>query len=434
MAYMSGFGNEFQTEALPGALPAGRNSPQRCPYGLYAEQLSGSSFTAPQGANRRAWLYRIRPSVAHLGCFREYVAPLWTSAPVRMTEAPLIGPCRWGPFPFPPGEVSLIEGVRAVTFCGAADSRSGMTAGVYFATRSMRDEFFYDADGELLLIPQSGALDVATELGLVDVSPGEICVIPRGVKFSVSLSSSTARGYFCENFGAPFTLPNRGVIGANGLANARDFLTPTAKFDDYERPCRLSVKSDGRFYVADIGHSPLDVVAWHGNYAPYKYDLRNFCPMGALRFDHPDPSINCVLTSPSSCEGVGDVDLIVFPDRWQVAEDTFRPPWFHMNVMSEFMGLIFGAYDAKGVGFEPGGASLHNAMFPHGPDAAAVRSATVAELAPSKLEDTLAFMLETRLPQHVTDYAARIETRQGDYADCWKDLPKRFDGTLRGRE
>ncbi|MEK4035579.1 homogentisate 1,2-dioxygenase [Methylocystis sp. IM2] len=430
--YMSGFGNEFETEALPGALPRGRNSPQRCPYGLYAEQISGSAFTAPPGANRRSWLYRIRPSVLHARNFYSVDAPFWRTAPSReQTERP-IAQLRWGAIPLPDEKLCFIEGVRTMTTCGDADSRLGMSAGVFLVTESMKEQYFYDADGELLILPQQGGLIFETEFGSIEVEPGELCVIPRGVKFRARLRDSPVRGYLCENYGAPFTLPYRGVIGANGLANARDFLTPAAAYEDDAHPGRLTVKWGGGFYACDLDHSPLDVVAWHGNYAPHKYDLRRFSPMGPLLFDHPDPSIFCVLTSPSSQPGVGDVDFVIFPERWQVAEDTFRPPWFHLNVMSEFMGLIFGAYDAKPEGFAPGGASLHNAMLPHGPDADAVAAATTAPLSPAKLEKTLAFMFETRLPQHPTAYSLALDTLETDYAACWSALPKRFDGTPGG--
>jgi homogentisate 1,2-dioxygenase len=430
--YMSGFGNEFETEALTGALPKGRNSPQRCPYGLYAEQLSGSAFTAPPGVNRRSWLYRIRPSVLHGRRFRFADVPLWKTAPSRAQIEKPIAQTRWGPVPLPAEAYDFVDGIRTMTTCGDADACVGMSAGVFFVTQSMSDHFFYDADGELLIVPQQGALVFRTEFGVIEAGPGEIVVIPRGVKFQTRLRDSAARGYVCENYGAPFTLPNRGVIGANGLANSRDFLTPVAAFEDDEHRARLSVKWGGRFYACELDHSPLDVVAWHGNYAPYKYDLRRFSPVGALLFDHPDPSIFCVLTSPSTQPGVGDIDFAIFPERWQVAEDTFRPPWFHLNVMSEFMGLIFGAYDAKPGGFAPGGVSLHNAMLPHGPDADAVAAATKAPSTPAKLENTLAFMFETRLPQHPTDYALSLDMLDESYTDCWSALPKRFDGTPGG--
>jgi homogentisate 1,2-dioxygenase len=429
--YMSGFGNEFETEALPGALPIGRNSPQRCPYGLYAEQLSGSAFTALAGTNRRSWLYRIRPSVLHARRFSPRSASLWKTAPARPAAA-VIDQMRWGAPPLPDEPVTFIDGVRTMTTCGDADARLGMSAGIYLATRQMDDDYFYDADGELLIVPQQGRLLLETEMGKLTAAPGEICILPRGVKFRVMLPDGVARGYLCENYGALLTLPNRGVIGANGLASARDFLTPVAAFEDKERPCRLTIKWGGVLHACDLDHSPLDVVAWHGNYAPYKYDLARFSPVGALRVDHPDPSIFCVLTSPSTQPGVGDLDFVIFPERWQVAEDTFRPPWFHLNAMSEFMGLVFGAYDAKASGFEPGGMSLHNAMLPHGPDADAAAAAMVAPSTPAKLENTLAFMFETRLPQHPTEYALTLETLQPDYADCWSALPKRFNGTPGG--
>jgi homogentisate 1,2-dioxygenase len=427
-AYMRGFGNDFETEALPGALPRGQNSPQRCSYGLYAEQLSGSAFTAPRGANQRSWLYRIRPSVLHARRFEKTEYPNWATAPMRSDSSAAIGQLRWGPVPFPDEPLDFIAGVRTLTTAGDADARSGMSAGLYFVTKSMTNDYFYNADGELLLVPQQGELVFFTEFGRIEAAAGEICVIPRGVKFKVELVKGPARGYMCENYGAPFTLPNRGPIGANCLANQRDFQTPVAAFEDEEGPHRLTVKWNGAFHVCKMHHSPLDVVGWHGNYAPYKYDLRTFSPVGALLFDHPDPSIFSVLTSPSGDDGVGNVDFVIFPERWQVAEHTFRPPWYHVNIMSEFMGLIFGRYDAKEEGFLPGGASLHNSMLPHGPDAMAFEQASKAELKPVKLENTLAFMFESRLPQHPTPYALALKTLQTDYAECWSGLRKHFNG------
>lgn len=428
-AYMTGFGNEFASEALPGALPDGQNSPQRCPYGLYAEQLSGSAFTAPRALNWRSWLYRIRPSVLHARRFSPVAHRHWRSSP-EFEAGGAVGPLRWGPPRIPSERLTFIEGVRSMTVAGDVHMRCGMSANLYFATASMEDEYFYDADGELLIVPQQGGLAIFTEFGSLDIVPGEIAVIPSGVKFKVALHDEPSRGYVCENFGSPFVLPNLGVVGANGLASPRDFQTPVAAFEDKETPCRLTVKWGGAFNVCEIGHSPLDVVAWHGNYAPYKYDLRKFVPVGSVLIDHPDPSIFTVLTSPSMEAGTGAVDFVIFPPRWQVAEHTFRPPWFHMNVMSEFMGLIFGRYDAKGEGFEPGGASLHNRFLPHGPDAAAFEQAAQAELKPQKLDDTLAFMFETRIAQHPTRYALALDTLQQEYAECWSGLPKRFDGKL----
>jgi homogentisate 1,2-dioxygenase len=427
--YQSGFGNGFETEALPGALPVGRNSPQRCAYGLYAEQISGSPFTAPRASNERSWLYRIRPTVAHWGGLRRAAQGYWRTAPCVEVE-PAPAPMRWDPLPFPESSVSLIEGMHTVTVAGDAGSQAGMGAHVYVATRSMTDEYFYNADGELLFVPQHGALCLRTEFGVIDVAPGEIAVVPRGVKFSAGLPAGPARGYVCENYGGAFTLPERGPIGANCLANPRDFLTPVAAYEDRDAPCRLTVKWGGVLWETVLDHSPLDVVAWHGNYAPYKYDLRRFSPIGPLLFDHADPSIFTTLTSPSETPGTANVDFVIFPDRWAVAENTFRPPWYHLNVMSEFMGLIYGAYDAKPQGFVPGGFSLHNTMLPHGPDRDAFQAASTAELKPHKLQNTLAFMFETRFPQRVTAFAAQAAQLQADYGTYGSRLEKRFDPSL----
>ena len=427
--YISGFGNGFETEALPGALPIGRNSPQKCPYGLYAEQLSGSPFTAPRTTNERSWLYRIRPTVAHWGRFRKADARLWRTAPAAEIELP-IAPMRWDPLPFPATPMSFIEGMHTITTAGDAGSQAGMGAHVYLATRSMADEYFYNADGEMLVVPQEGGLRFCTEFGVIDAAPGEAVVIPRGVKIRVELHGAAARGYVCENYGGAFSLPERGPIGANCMANPRDFLTPVAAYEDREVPGVMSVKWGGTLWSADIAQSPLDVVAWHGNYAPYKYDLRKYSPVGPMLFDHADPSIFTVLTSPSETPGTANIDFVLFSDRWLVAEGTFRPPWYHMNVMSEFMGLIYGQYDAKtGGGFVPGGISLHNCMLPHGPDTNAFEKASNAELQPHKLEGTMAFMFETRFPQRVTAFAAGIAQFQSDYAAYGHSLRKHFDPT-----
>jgi homogentisate 1,2-dioxygenase len=427
-SYMSGFGNGFETEALPGALPIGRNSPQRCAYGLYAEQLSGSPFTAPRATNERTWLYRISPTIANWGDFQRVGIGRWVTAPAAAVDIP-IAPLRWSPIPIPETSMSFVEGIHTMTTAGDAEARNGMGAHMFFATRSMVDEYFYNADGELLILPHTGALRLCTEFGIIDVAPGEVAVVPRGVKMRVELSSGPARGYVCENYGAAFTLPERGPIGANCLANPRDFLTPVAAYEDRTVPSRLFVKWGGSLWAATIEHSPLDVVAWHGNYAPYKYDLRRYSPVGPVLYDHADPSIFTVLTSPSETPGTANIDFVIFPDRWMVAEKTFRPPWYHMNVMSEFMGLIYGQYDAKPQDFEPGGASLHNSMLPHGPDQEAFERASAADLKPQKLEGTLAFMFESRLPQRVTRFAAECPQLQKEYDRYGCALRRHFDPT-----
>ncbi|HEY8566397.1 MAG TPA: homogentisate 1,2-dioxygenase [Beijerinckiaceae bacterium] len=430
--YMSGFGNSFETEALPGALPVGRNSPQRAPYGLYAEQLSGSPFTAPQATNQRSWLYRIQPTVKHSGRYRKVDKGLIRSAPAARDESDLsLGQLRWSPVTIPDEALTFVTGLRTITTAGDTDTQVGMAVHLLLVTRSMEDEYVFNADGEFLIVAQEGRLRFRTEFGVIAIEPGEICVIPRGVIFAVDVPHGPARAYVCENYGGSFTLPDRGPIGANCLANPRDFLTPVAAYEDKEGPAHLFVKWGGELFATEIGQSPLDVVAWHGNYAPYKYDLRTFSPVGAIGFDHPDPSIFTVMTAPSETPGTANIDFVIFPERWMVAENTFRPPWYHRNLMSEFMGLIYGVYDAKPEGFTPGGFSLHNQMLPHGPDDKAFDHASNGELKPVKLTGTMAFMFETRFPQRVTAYAAGLPELQESYIDCWKGLKKQFDPNRR---
>ena len=425
--YMSGFGNTFETEALAGALPVGRNSPQKVNYGLYAEQLSGSPFTAPQASNQRSWLYRVRPSVRHAGRFQKVDRGLVRTAPERAERELPIGPLRWGPTPMPADALTFVTGLRTMTTAGDCDTHAGMAAHVALITASMVNETMFNADGEFLVVAQQNSLLFRTEFGAILIAPGEVAVIPRGVMFRVELVDGPARAYVCENYGGGFTLPDRGPIGANCLANPRDFLAPVAAYEDADVPTTLYVKWGGELYRTALPHSPIDVVAWHGNYYPYKYDLRRFSPVGAISFDHPDPSIFTVLTSPSETPGTANIDFVIFPERWAVAENTFRPPWYHRNIMSEFMGLVYGVYDAKPEGFVPGGMSLHNQMLPHGPDSDAFNHASNVELKPVKLTNTLAFMFETRFRQRVTTYAASLETLQDDYSDCWNGLKKHFN-------
>ena len=424
MNYQSGFANHFATEALPGALPQGRNSPQRCAYGLYAEQLSGTAFTAPRAANRRSWLYRIRPAAVH-GTFRRAADRSITSRFDEVEPSP--NQLRWNPLPIPTAPTDFVEGLHTVAGNGSPDLQSGCGIHWYVANRSMENRFFYDADGEVLIVPQQGRLRIATELGILEVTPQEIAVVPRGVRFRVDLLEGEARGYVCENFGAPLRLPDLGPIGSNGLANPRDFLTPVAAYEDREGDFELLAKFAGHLWSARIDHSPLDVVAWHGNYAPYKYDLRLFNTIGSISYDHPDPSIFLVLQSVSDTPGVDTLDFVIFPPRWLTMEDTFRPPWFHRNIASEFMGLIDGVYDAKAAGFVPGGASLHNCMSGHGPDAATFSAASQADTSrPQRISDTMAFMFETRSLLRPTAWALQSAQLQSDYAQCWQGLRKHF--------
>ncbi|HJQ45561.1 MAG TPA: homogentisate 1,2-dioxygenase [Amycolatopsis sp.] len=424
--YSAGFGNEHQSEAVPGALPVGRNSPQRAPLGLYAEQHSATAFTEPRAHNRRSWVYRIRPSAAHPR-FRPFPGGAVHSAPVTGGVADP-NRLRWTAPPLPAEPMDFVDGLFTVGANGDVVQRTGIGIHWYRATRSMADRYFVDADGELLLVPELGGLLLHTEYGRLRVTPGEIAVIGRGVRFRVDLLDDAARGYVCENYGRPFTLPELGPIGANGLAGARDFLYPVAAFEDREETVQVVQKFGGRLWAADYDHSPLDVVAWHGNHAAFKYDTARFNVMGTVTFDHPDPSIYTVLTSPSDTPGQANADFVIFAPRWLVGEDTFRPPWYHRNVMSEFMGLVKGVYDAKAEGFVPGGASLHNMWAAHGPDAETFEKASAQDLVPQKIDDTLAFMFETRWPVVTTDEARGAPFRQEDYDEAWTGVRRRFEG------
>jgi homogentisate 1,2-dioxygenase len=425
LRYLSGFGNEHATEAIAGALPVGRNSPQRAPLGLYAEQISGTSFTQPRQVNRRSWVYRITPSAAH-PAFRRIGNGLLRSAPL---EDGVVNPnrLRWEPMPVPDARTDFIDGLFTIGATGDPRTQAGVGIHWYVANASMTDRYFVDSDGELLLVPQQGRLRLNTEMGRLGIAPGEIAVIPRGIRFSVELADAQARGYIAENYGAALTLPERGPIGANGLANERDFLAPVAHYEERTEPVQVVQKFGGQLWAADYDHSPLDVVGWHGNYTPYKYDLAAFMSIGSISFDHPDPSIFTVLSSPTDTPGHANLDFVVFAPRWLVGENTFRPPWYHRNIMCEFMGLVRGVYDAKAEGFLPGGASLHTTFTSHGPDAATYQQASTAELAPQRLHDTLAFMFETRWSVTPTRQALEAGHLQPDYDSVWAHLPRNFE-------
>ncbi|MCX6131706.1 MAG: homogentisate 1,2-dioxygenase [Proteobacteria bacterium] len=423
--YQSGFGNHFASEVLPGALPEGQNSPQRPPYGLIAELLSGTAFTVPRAENQRSWLYRIRPSVLH-GEFK----PI---SPAYMRTAPdheLVNPAaqlRWDPLPIPAAKTDFVQGIVTFASNGDADSRVGSAVHMYACNQSMDNSYFQNADGDFLIVPQLGELEIRTEFGILDLRPGEIAVIQRGIKYQVKLLESQARGYICEVYGQHFQLPNLGPIGSNGLANPRDFETPVAWFEEKQGALRLQLKLGGNLFEAQLKHSPLDVVAWHGNYAPYKYDLKKFNTINTVSFDHPDPSIFTVLSSPTDHNGVANIDFVIFPPRWMVAQHTFRPPYFHRNLMSEYMGLIHGVYDAKPAGgFEPGGGSLHNCMLAHGPEQKALEMAMEADLQPQYMDHTLAFMFESIGLFRPSKFALEGGLLQKNYAACWQDIKPSF--------
>jgi homogentisate 1,2-dioxygenase len=424
--YYSGFGNHISTEAVAGALPVGQNSPQQVPFGLYAEQLSGTAFTAPRAENRRSWLYRLQPAANHPPYTQVEEKLLLRSAPFsdfKPGSSSSPNRLRWGPLPLPEQPTDWLGGLITYGGTGSVAAQSGVGIHLYAATVDM-DRSFFSSDGELLIVPQEGRLDIDTELGQINLAPLHVGLIPRGVKFRVRLPDGAARGYVCENYGALFRLPELGPVGANGLANPRDFETPVAWFEDVDGPHRTVQKFQGVLWETTLDHSPFDVVAWHGNLAPYRYNLTHFNTINTVSFDHPDPSIFTLLTSPSDMSGTANCDFVIFPPRWMVAENTFRPPWFHRNVMSEFMGLITGEYDAKEGGFAPGGAILHNQMSGHGPDQASYAKAVAAALHPHKITETMAFMFETRHVVRPTSWAVETPTMQLDYDSVWNGFEK----------
>ncbi|EDW63421.1 homogentisate 1,2-dioxygenase [Drosophila virilis] len=429
--YLTGFGGHFSSEdeRCPNSLPVAQNSPQQCPYGLYAEQLSGSAFTAPRSENVRTWLYRKLPSAVHKPfqpfSGAKYLSNNWGEQPPNPNQM------RWKPFDIPARDqksLTFVEGLHTV--CGAGDirARHGLAIHIYLCNVSMDDSAFYNSDGDFLIVPQEGILDITTELGRMTVAPNEICVIPQGIRFAVRVKSPS-RGYILEVFDGHFCLPDLGPIGANGLANPRDFETPVAWFDNTDfKEFRVISKYQGSLFEAEQEHTVFDVVAWHGNYVPYKYDLSKFMVINSVSFDHCDPSIFTVLTCPSLRPGTAIADFVIFPPRWSVQEHTFRPPYYHRNCMSEFMGLILGRYEAKEEGFAAGGATLHSMMTPHGPDAKCFDGASNAELKPERIaEGTQAFMFESSLSLAVTKWG--VETCQkldAQYYECWQALKNNF--------
>lgn len=422
--YQTGFGNEFATEAMAGALPEGQNSPQQPAFGLYAELVSGTPFTAPRSQNRRTWMYRIRPAAAHEP-FAEVDPGLMRSGPFDEVPAPPTQ-LRWDPLPIPGRHTDFVDGIVTLGGNGDPSVQSGVAIHWYAANAPMQDRFFYNADGELVLIPQQGRVRVFTELGIVEARPSEICVVPRGIRFRVELPDGPVRGLLVENYGMPLRLPDLGPIGSNGLANPRDFQTPVAAFEDRDGGFQLTAKFQGRLWSAAIGYSPLNVVAWHGNYAPYKYDLLRFVALSTVSVDHADPSIYTVLTAPTAVPGTANMDLVAFPPRWQVTEHTFRPPAFHRNVASELLFLVQGKYFGKGRGFSPGGVSLHNCMSGHGPDADTYERASTEKLEPEYLADTLTAMVETQLVMRPTKFALETELRQREYYQSWLKIKNQF--------
>ncbi|KAI9822498.1 MAG: hypothetical protein M1827_000217 [Pycnora praestabilis] len=429
--YQSGFGNTFESEAVPGTLPQGQNSPRNVRFGLYAEQMTASAFVAPRHLNRKAWLYRARPAVAHQG-FDDLPDNEDTESNF-MPINPRVHLCAqqlaWLPFDIPSGDdINFVEGIKTIAGSGEPTLREGIATHMYMANKSMNKQTYTNSDGDYLICPQQGSLDIQTEFGPLFVQPGEIVVLQRGQRFSVKLPDGPSRGYILEIWGSNFELPELGPLGANGLANARDFLHPTAKYEVTKHDSWQCIyKLGGKYFKSKQEHSPFDVVAWHGNYVPYKYDLTKFVNVGSISVDHIDPSIFCVLTARSRDPAAPLADFLIFSPRWDVASHTYRPPYYHRNVASEFMGLLYGGYGGRSDEFAPGGASYECGMVPHGVAYEEFKEATAE--APPEMQiskGAVAVMFESSRPFTITDYAWNSSKKHEHDPKMWDDLVDNF--------
>jgi homogentisate 1,2-dioxygenase len=431
LSFVSGFGSTHESEALPGALPRRQNAPRIAPYGLYPELLSGTPFTVESAENSRVWMYRIRASFSH-----GVLTPLPAASFLAPLEAVEPNRTRWRPLPIPegPAQVDFLDGL--VTLGGAGDETSGPGYGVhiYAANADMKDRCFSSADGDLLIVPQTGTLEVQTELGWLRVGPGSILLVPRSLKFAIGVPDGAARGWMLEVFGRRFRLPERGLIGSNGLADARHFLAPTAAYEDRTCPSGFQsvVKLGGQLFAATQAHSPFDVVAWHGNHAPFTYDLSLFSAMGSVTFDHPDPSILTVLTAPLDDHGRAIADFVVFPGRWDVLEHSFRPPFMHRNAASEINGVV--RTPSPEAGYEPGVTFISPLLASHGVatktyDHVLGLSEEAAE-GPRRLSDeSLWIMFESALPFRTSKWARDTPLVDAEFAKLWEGMRSRFDPT-----
>jgi len=422
----TGFGNVHQSEDLPDALPRDQNSPRRVAYGLYAEQVNGSGFVAPRHENRRSWLYRVRPSADQSPAV---ALPQGFLAGDFLAEPPEPNLAGWAPLPLPTVATDFVDGLATLGGAGSARLRRGYAVHVYAANRGMEDRCFGNADGDLLILPEQGALTLLTELGPLEVAPGQVALVPRGIRFSVLVSVGGARGYVAESFGRPFGLPDRGPVGANGLADARHFRAPSAWHEDrVSLGYRVTAKLAGRLFESTQDHSPFDVAAWQGNHVPTVYDLDAFSPVGNARFDHGDPSIHTVLSAPMDEQGAHTLDLVAFVARWDVTEHTFRPPYFHRNVTTELNGIVRDAV-VPGSPFVPGCFFLTPSLVPHGVVAASVErhlAEAAAESPRRSSESSLWFQFETALPFVPTPWARDAAHRIADWPLVWGAYRKHF--------
>ncbi|GJE85537.1 homogentisate 1,2-dioxygenase [Phanerochaete sordida] len=414
--YQVGFGNWFTSEALPNVLPSGQNMPQKNKYDLYTEGMNGCPFTAPRAQNQHNWLYRIRPSVAHQGITKSAKQNPYLVAEFSLNDPKQsVSPERvaWRPDSVPANErVTFVHGIKSMAGNGSPLLREGVVLHTYACNASMERQAFVNSDGDFLLVPVAGRLDIQTELGRMMVFPGEVAVVQRGLKWKVSVPDGKAMGYIQEIFGMHYELPELGPLGASGLANPRDFEHPVAHFDVDQSDWEVLYKLGGQLWSCAQDHTPFDVVAWHGNYVPYKYDLDAFISCGSLSRDHMDPSVWTVLTARSKTPGVALADVIFAGERWDVAEKTFRPPYFHRNTATEIIGLISGDFGFER-DFAPGALSLETGFGAHGMESDAYDAASDMELKPTKiLQGTRMVLFETSMLMCLTEHALKTSRRK----------------------
>ncbi|GLI78307.1 hypothetical protein PoHVEF18_006618 [Penicillium ochrochloron] len=396
--YLNGFNGYHQSEAAEGVIPLVINIPQKSKYGLHTERISGSSFTAPRKDSKQTWLYRLLPSTCHEDFsllenhpfnLKNVLNSKYQYSPNRST---------WAPAQIAK-EADFLTGLQLIGGAGNPTMKEGLAYYAFTAGKSMpSNQAFYSADGDFLLAPQKGTLDIRTEMGYLRVRSNEICVVPRGIRFHVSLPAGPVRGFALELFEGHFELPELGPIGSTGLANIRDFEIPTASFDNSNVDTEIIAKFAGQVHRTVHRGSIFNVAGWSGTYYPFKYDLGKFNTIGSVSYDHTDPSIFTVLTAPSSVPGEAVVDVAVFGPRWLVMEKSYRPPYFHRNTMSEFAFVIKGGFDVTPLPPQLEGLFLlSNTMCAHGADPESWKQATEKELVPEKIPPgNLGMMFESK--------------------------------------
>ncbi|KAH9874017.1 hypothetical protein IAQ61_004645 [Plenodomus lingam] len=444
--YQAGWGNRHQSEVIPGTLPVAQNNPQEVRFGLYTEGITYSAFAAPRAHNYSTYMYRCRPAAAHNGYVpfesKSNIQNCFLSLNPKVATLP--EQAEWRPFPLPKEEekIDFANGLHTLAGSGDPNIREGLALYVYMINSSMERRAFCNADGDFLICAQLGTLDIVTEMGKIFLQPGEICVIQRGIRFCMNLAPDTkvARGYITEVWGSMWELPDLGPLGGHGLANPRDFLYPVAAIDDnLHVDWQIVNKINGELVAIQQDHSPFDLVAWHGNVVPYKYDLTKFSSQNSTSIDHTDPSIFTVLTAKSRDPLTPLADFLWFGPRWDVATNTFRLPYFHRNSASEFLACLYGQGLGRSDDFQPGGGSFEGGHTPHGGFHEGYQHGMrIHESQPEKiLTEQLTIMIESSRLFLWTEWARKgcgVIDEHGTNYKVWEALPDRFSANKRAQE